>query len=62
MLVRLKLLDSIFIYIHAYMQAVRNITWSIENLRQFVDKNNGKQLEGMCVLCVCVCVCVHITY
>ena len=28
------------------LQAVRNVTWSVENLRQFVDKNVGKELEG----------------
>jgi len=27
-------------------KAVRNITWSVENLRNFVDKNHGKEFDG----------------
>lgn len=26
--------------------AVRNITWNVENLRNFVDKNQGKEFDG----------------
>lgn len=28
------------------VKAVRNITWNTENLRNFVDKNHGKEFDG----------------
>ena len=28
------------------LKAVRNVSWNIENLNKFVEKNRGKQLDG----------------
>ena len=33
-------------HVFVLLQAVRNITWSVENLRNFVDKNHGKEFDG----------------
>lgn len=33
-------------YVCVLFKAVRNITWNVENLRNFVDKNQGKEFDG----------------
>jgi len=34
-------------------QAVRNIIWNVDNLRNFVDKNHGKEFDGrLCLLAI----------
>lgn len=36
-------------------QAVRNIIWNVDNLRNFVDKNHGKEFDGrLCLLAIYV--------
>ena len=31
---------------YIFPKAVRNIIWNVDNLRNFVDKNHGKELDG----------------
>ena len=35
---------------------VRDVTWNVDNLQQFVDKNHGKEIEGEPTLTVLVAV------
>ena len=35
-----------FIVTFIFPKAVRNIVWNIDNLRNFVDKNHGKEFDG----------------
>ena len=35
---------------------VRDVTWNVDNLQQFVDKNHGKEIEGEPALPVLVAV------
>ena len=46
-------------------QVVRDVTWNLSNedLRNFVERNHGKELDGVYVrvcqfVCLCTCMCL----
>ena len=39
-------LTCLYVCVCILFKAVRNITWNVENLRNFVDKNQGKEFDG----------------